>query len=457
MKTVVLLSSIVMSVALWPVLADAANGSVPPVDLEQRYREAVQRYEHTLQELQQRLEALESQSGGSAGPERPAATGELEETVLDLADEVESLQTEIEDIQTEAARLSISLYVTLEYENFRKTTQTFDAKRVELLIGAQLTDRIKAFTEIEFERTATTESGPRQGAVEVEQGWLEYDINPWIRPRFGVMLVPFGRFNLNHFDPVRDLTARPIAMRRIVPTTWAEAGAGFTGSPFFGDNFVDTIFDELSVDYQFYLMNGLTNGISDTSTRGARGAFGRDNNANKAFVGRVQVNLLPGIEIGGSGYVGTYDASGRTMSGFDADWKLFAGPWELIGEYAWFDLENGGTQRGNPTLTVPNSLHGGYAQVNYHFWFEGLDSTFLGRGFDDPTFTGIVRYGHAHISDDNDAGAGANKEGRVTIGLNYRPVETVAFKMEYQFNHTKNEALERGDLNGFIASVTGAF
>ena len=60
---------------------------------------------------------------------------------------------------------------------------------------------------------------------------------------------------------------------------------------------------------------------------------------------------------------------------------------------------------------------GAYAQLNYHFWPEFLDDTFLGRNFDNPTLTLVSRYGFAEIHDDSDAGSGNNKEKRTTLGL----------------------------------------
>ena len=63
----------------------------------------------------------------------------------------------------------------------------------------------------------------------------------------------------------------------------------------------------------------------------------------------------------------------------------------------------------------------------------------------------------AHIDSDGSLSEGANEEQRWTIGLNYRPVETFVFKFEYQFNDTENEALERGDRDGFLFSTTAAF
>ena len=98
---------------------------------------------------------------------------------------------------------------------------------------------------------------------------------------------------------------------------------------------------------------------------------------------------------------------------------------EIIGEYAIFDLDTGVTDSG---ILAPDKMHGGYIQTNYHFWFETFDNTFLGRGFADPTFTLACRLDRADIADDGDANVGDNEESRVTIGLNYRPVETWVFK-----------------------------
>jgi hypothetical protein len=60
----------------------------------------------------------------------------------------------------------------------------------------------------------------------------------------------------------------------------------------------------------------------------------------------------------------------------------------------------------------------------------------------------------AHIDVD---GGKNNEEERWTVGMNYRPVEAYVFKFEYQFNSTENERIERGDNDGFLFSVTGAF
>ena len=104
---------------------------------------------------------------------------------------------------------------------------------------------------------------------------------------------------------------------------------------------------------------------------------------------------------------------------------------------------------------MPASLRGGYIEGRYRFWFDWLNDTWLGRRFDDPKFTALIRYEQAAIPDE--VPAKLNRESRLSLGLNYRPVTTVAFKVEYQFNRTQYEPLVHGNNNGVVLSVTGAF
>ncbi len=410
--------------------------------MEERHMKEQQLHQKEMANLLARLDLLETKA---------AAGGEQ---VGDLESQQDQLAKELRE------KIDFDMYVTFEAESFNETRSSFDAKNAEFLARAQLHDRLTGFVELEFERTAQTSAGNRQGEVEVEQGWLEYYVHDLFKPRFGVILVPFGRYNLEHFDTMQDLTDRPIAMRRVIPTTWGEAGAGFTGQASLGKPLAWAGLNTLDLNYQAYLMNGLTAVITDSGLRDARGAFGSDNNNNKAFVGRVGVSPWMRQEIGLSGYVGAYDTDGHDIYGFDVDWHFERGPFELVGEWAFWDLQDGFQTTSASALTttpVPPQMNGGYVEGRYHFWLEVLDQTFLGRGFKHPTLALIGRYGHVDITDDGDERSGDNVEERWTIGISYRPVETWAFKFEYQNNRTKTEALERGNSDGFIGSVTAAF
>ncbi len=389
--------------------------------------------QQVIQELQQKLNSLE-----------------------DKAQTIKGLENDFDDFRYQylksiREKVNVHLYGSLEFENFENTDSVFDARNIELEVGASASQRFHLFTEIEFERTAMTSKDERQGEVEVEQAWFQYDINRYINLRSGVISVPFGRFNLEHYDTLQDLTDRPLMARRVIPVTWAEAGAGFLGSAYLGGLSSGKWLQEFSISYELYAVNGLTDRFSDTSSRDAGGAFGKDNNNNKAVVGRLQISPIPALELGLSGYLGKYDREGNKIQGYDIDGKLVCGPAELVMEFANFDLDEG---LNDESLAITQNLQGGYIEGRYHFWFAFLNETFMGRGLEDPTFTAVARAGYAEIEDDGDADEGDNREERLTLGLNYRPVEAFVFKLEYQFNNTDNEPLERGDDDGFIASIS---
>ena len=63
----------------------------------------------------------------------------------------------------------------------------------------------------------------------MEQAWASYLINDMINLKGGIVLVPFGKFNLLHDSDIQDLTERPIVSRRLTAATWMEAGFGGFG------------------------------------------------------------------------------------------------------------------------------------------------------------------------------------------------------------------------------------
>jgi len=340
--------------------------------------------------------------------------------------------------------VSVGGYMDHEFSDFDNTKSTFDQHRWIINVGAELHERLRFYSEYEIEHGGTDASGT--GEAHVEQAWVDYKIIDEFNLRGGALLVPFGRYNLYHDSDLQDLTARPIVARRIIPTTWTESGAGFWGE--FNKAFN---IENLNIGYEAYVINGLNDGFSDTGLRGARGSIQSDNNNNKALVGRVVVSPALGHEVGFSGYNGRYNNLDDYITGGAIDWLSTWGPVELVGEYAHFNVDE-------PVGSdVANDFEGFYAQLNYHFWPDLLNHTFLKTGFDHPTFTLVGRYDWAKISDDGDATTGDNEEDRWTLGLNYRPLESWVFKVEYQWNHTKNETLERGNNDGFFASVAMGF
>src|SRR3989338_1562113 len=364
--------------------------------------------------------------------------------------------------------VSVGGYADIEFEEFKNTNSTFDQARFIINLGAQPHERLLLYSEYEIEHGGTNYPGGN-GEAKIEQAWASYAINDWMTLKGGIVLVPFGKFNLLHDSDIQDLTERPLVSRRLGSATWMEAGFGLFGEIQLGEALKWGPLQASYLNYEGYIINGLDEDISDTGLRSAKGAIEADENNNKAFVGRIGLGLNQNLELGLSGYTGRYGRSGSAsrngddhLLGFASDISFKRGPFELVGDYAYWDFENGAlidhdNDNAADEVSAPKYMRGFYLEPRYHFWPKFLSNTFLGRGFKDPKLTLVGRYDWVDIADDGDAGSGSNKEKRYTLGINYRPIESWVFKLEYQRNSSSNEVLERGDKDGVMASMAVGF
>ena len=370
------------------------------------------------------------------GPQVSPTESLQAEEIQALKDRVEVLETQQNSILDDLSqRVILGGYGSVEFESFGGAKTSFEGK-LEVLIAGQIHDRIRFYNEIDL--------GIPAGEAHAEQAYVDLLLAKWINLRGGVVLVPFGKWNLDHFDPRRDLTDRPLVARQIVPTTWGDLGASIFGLIPWTPSLIST--------YEVAVINGLTDQFSPTTggLQDAKSPLGRDNNGQKAVVGRATVKFADQYEIGLSGYRGASSPNnGKTITGVDVDLEFkprgipFWEDFELKGELANFEINGSST---------PSRLFGHYIQVNYHFWPSLLNHTFLGAPYTHPTFTLVGRYDHARIS--TRAGTGNLTEDRFIIGLNYRPIENYVIKTEYQFNEG---GIERKSWNGFIASIAWLF
>ncbi|MDO8684390.1 MAG: porin [Armatimonadota bacterium] len=339
-------------------------------------------------------------------------------------------------------RTVVGGYADIEYRSFDGGSgkRTFNQQRYVIGAASRLTDDIFFSSELETEK-AGPQNNQKDGEIKVEQAWLEYRLAKSLNFRGGVVLVPFGRLNVFHDSPILDLTDRPLVDRLIIPTTWSESAMGFQGS-------VNSS-DESILTYELYLMNGFNNTISGSKgLRDARGSETKDNNSNKAMVGRVGYSPKLGVELGVSGYTGKYDTDNKnSLSMLGADLLYTKGPFELRGEWVKVNIERDSAAIASG---IPAGMDGYYLEAAYHFFPERLRLTNPDR-FGQSTFTGVVRYD----SVDPDEGVlSSNDVKRLTLGVNFRPIEAAVFKLEYQWI---NEAVSEIDNDGFVASAALSF
>jgi len=378
-------------------------------------------------------------------------------------------------------RTTVGGYMDLHFRSFNSSNSTgigqpgtgassnsFDQQRFVPFFYSDITDRLKVAAELEIEhgiRSKSTQAGSGGIEVSLEFATIDYLISEKLNFRAGVILLPVGKFNLLHDSPLNDLSDRPLVATAIIPSTLSETGAGFYGT------FYPTRLSKL--DYELYVTQGFQgydttgapvitagNGLRSARQRVASTADdGLDNNNGKAGVGRVAFSPVLGIEVGGSGYYGTYDpASKRHLAIWAADLTLQRGPFELIGEAAWVyaqdnhrTLAGGFAVEANGRL-LPQRMDGYYVQGNFHFLPEFLRRWAPSYFTEASTFTAVVRWDQINT---NSEFLDTNRE-RLTVGFNFRPVEDTVFKADYQFNFEdgKNNRIRN---DGLVLSVATYF
>lgn len=255
---------------------------------------------------------------------------------------------------------------------------SFDFRRFVITLDAAPSERLRFYSEIEFERLNKLEvernaipenrgrvtrdrrgvrfiqevEGQSGGEIAVEQAWAQYDFTKKFGLRMGVILPPVGRFNILHDDDYWDLPRRTLVDRGgpVLPVkgAWRELGAGFVGNIPIGKGYLD---------YQAYVVNGaqldftleqvvaLREGRNlleaEPEISFASGAFNGTNTAN-ALTWRIAASPSLGHEFAFSGYHGEYtpdylnqDAYINTVA-FDG--KTTLGSFEVEGEFVYTDF-----------------------------------------------------------------------------------------------------------------------
>ncbi len=325
----------------------------------------------------------------------------------------------------------------------------FDQVRFIPFIYSNITERIQVAAEIEIEHGGP-QNNQGDGDIKIEFATFDYLIEDWVNFRAGIILSPLGRFNLLHDSPLNDLTLRPMVSRLIIPTTLSESGLGLYGT------FYPTRLSKL--DYEFYVVQGFDGDSKQLFSeadglRASKGSQKSDNNENKAILSRVAFSPFLGVEIGGSIHHGKWDAlSNKDLTITALDWTLQRGPFEIIGEAAWASIEGGSPTpsvsgiakvTGRETVGIPPArMAGFYVQGNYHFLPEILKRLAPSHFTDASTITGVVRYGEVDTNTQSDTNRSDLK--RLTLGLNFRPIEDTVFKLSYTFNDEEAGTLDTG-------------
>lgn len=375
---------------------------------------------------------------GSAGSAMAATS--IEDKLAVLQEEIEHLKLQMANaeanrssgIQGIADRTTIGGYGELHYNNFRgdvpagKTLKKDDVDfhRFVLFFGYKFNDWISFKSEFELEHALSGEG--KGGEVELEQAYLDFNINKAVNAKVGVFLVPMGILNETHEPPTFYGVERNEIESRIIPSTWWEAGAGIYGEALPGLNYQFNVTSSLDAGkFKADFSNGVRDGRRKVSNAPAE---------DVAFSGALNYTAVPGLLVGAAFYTGETGQDGITdadLKGVDARltlWDVHAryqkDRWDLRALYAQGHLSDAEDIKAATGINAADKFYGWYAEAAYHIWKQG-----------DHDLAPFVRYEAWDTHDEvpgNVVRNRNNKNNVWTVGANYSPHPQVVLKADYQ-------------------------
>jgi len=494
-SSVLVVFLVVTQAVSWPGRAWAASAE----EIEQKLK-ALQ---EQVNDLKKQLEQSKTQAPVTqAPPPLPAAVQPVAQvTTVPAAPPLVSRPSWLSDFK-------LGGYGSTRFEanDLNKFSDTFTFRRFVLTGDATIAERLRSVVEIEFERLTELEVERRQpveggvrgfsqsiegsdkSEVSLEQAWMQFALADWLRFRAGMMLVPLGRFNINHDDNRWDLPRRSLVDRGVpvlpVKSAWSEVGMGFQG------DIPTQRFGKFS--YQVYVMNGVTlDSTLETVARSSgeleteveiqprRGTANLDFKRDKAGAFRLAWSPTLETEIATSVYYGRYTPDflpSEALWGVGVDGKATFGPFEVEGEYIVTEY-NGITRvaRGFANAVLERQLEAGTAPLNtvvdfelaglastkqgywldlrYRFFPDFLRNSIFGWKFDNPQLIVTTRMEQVWldglVQQADFTGGELTKltqenrfVDRATLGLAYRPVPLVVFQLAFERTWTnKNKSL----------------
>ena len=423
--------------------APAKEERVPAIQEElERLRTELEALRAELQRLRVEAAGVEDQDRSRRIAAIEALQAKLEAELVRISAELKQTGDALDQVfEGERKRPTITVYGTLQATKYAARDSILDAEAFEIVLSGRPHPRLSFFAEIEFERTAGV-GGPRGGEIVLEQAYASYTFAQFFSVRTGVLLVPFGNVNVDHFAPLRDVVRKPLVSYAIAPSDWTDNGIQVTGRRLLGAAWL--------LEYEASVVAGLDGHITSVGAREARQAFGVDNNNDKALVGRFAVKRSTSLETGISGYTGRYDDENRRrLKGWAADLRVDVRSLRLTGEFDHFTADRGALEQSH--------LRGYYVRASYDLRGGWLRS--IAKDFDEPRLTLVGQYDWARIDGPNAATGGfeRNQETGMTVGLAYRPSRQWVLKVDHETNRARNLALDRGAVKGWVASVGFVF
>ena len=367
-----------------------------------------------LQQVQQQLTDVQQQNQQLQVENKTLKTQveETQQTALEANENVEALAEATEEAvkvaSSSANKTSIGGYGELHYNNLEdedgNDTKSVDFHRFVLFFGHEFNDNLRFFSEFELEHALVkdTDDGSNGGEVELEQAYIEYDINQQHHVKGGVFLTPVGIINETHEPNTFYGTERNAVEKNIIPSTWWEAGLMFSGEIANGFN------------YDLAVSSGLNTSGSSYKPRSGRQKVAKAVAEDLAYTGRLKWTAIPGVELAATvqyqeDITQSTDATAGSATLFETHAVIQRGDFGLRALYATWDLEGSG-----PEASGADEQTGWYIEPSYRI---------------NEYFGVFTRYSEW----DNLAGNSTDSEyEQIDLGVNWWPHRDVVVKLDYQ-------------------------
>lgn len=344
------------------------------------------------------------------------STKELHKLIKQQQKQLETLEAQMEATASQvestmassgsSSKTSIGGYGELHYNNLNgeggaSDKTEFDFHRFVMFFGHEFSKTVRFWSELEVEHSIAGEG--QVGEIELEQAYIEVDLNQKHKTRFGMTLIPVGIMNETHEPPTFYGTERNPVEKNIIPATWWAASVNVLGEVAPGWS------------YEVAVHEGLNTSAADSyKPRNGRQKTGKAQADNLAYTGRIKWTGMAGVEVAATIQQQTDITQGNDLTAgsanlFEVHGIYNKGPFTLKALYAQWTLDGAG-----PKSIGADEQNGWYIEPSYKI------SDKLGV---------FARYNQY----DNAAGDNTASEKQQTdIGINWWVHPNVVVKADYQ-------------------------
>ena len=323
-----------------------------------------------------------------------------------------------------AEKTQIGGYAEMHYNNLENQNDNggdkdeLDFHRFVFYLNHEFSDTTRMFSEVELEHSVAGDGQP--GEVELEQAYIEHDLNSSTRLKAGLFLVPVGILNLTHEPETFYGVERNNVEKQIIPTTWWEGGLALAGEIAPGWSYETAFTSGLKLDAE----------EGQWMIRDGRQKVAEADASDPAYTANLKYTGIAGLELGATLqyqqdlYQGEYSQDVDAML-YSAHLIYRNGPFGLRALAASWDIDN----------AIDNIQAGADQQEGWYIEPSWLLLRDLGV---------FARYSEW---DNQAGGAGDTQFSEWDVGLNYWLEENVVFKLDYQFQDAPANQKELEGLN----------